>query len=435
MRRNPQRSLLIALGVSLTLLLAAVIAPTALSRQSRPNAPSGSLRVVSNWTGAEGAAFQAVINGFEKRFPDVKVEIQQVPFDQTQALLTQQFASGSPPDVSVALPGIIRNLSQQGLLMNLDDLWSSWVKRGEYNASLRSIAQGSDGHTDAVFFKGNINALIWYRPAQLKQLGIKPPTTWGQFIAALNKVKANGLRPFTVGGADQWPLTQWVDPVILRVAGPTAFNALARGKIPWSDPRIVRSFTVLGGLIKNYWAGNALATKFIDEACGWATGKYVFENQGAFINLIAPGQCDKKLKPGRDFTFFLMPKFRASAPNAQFVSGDLFVGAKATKNSEATKALLGYLGSAAGQSIWATRGGYIAPNAKVRLSVYPNVNDRKAAALWPKNPTTAAGYDLDDWIGGQIQVKYRQSLAQFVRDQNVNRFISAMTKIDTRSKK
>jgi alpha-glucoside transport system substrate-binding protein len=434
MSSNRKRPVL-AISLVLALLLFAAIATAGVTRGTQSTQVSGSVRVVSNWTGAEGAAFQAVIDGFTKLYPDVKVEIQPVPFDQTQALLTQQFAAGSPPDVAVALPGIIRQFSKEKLLLNLDDLWNTWVKQGAYNASLRQIAQGTDGHTDAVFFKGNINALIWYHPQQLKQLGIRVPTTWSQFIGALNKVKAAGEQPFTVGGADQWPLTQWVDPIILRVAGPRAFNALERGQIPWNSPGIVRSFQVLGGLIKNYWTSDTLATKFIDEACGWATGKYAFDNQGAFINLIAPGQCDKKLKPGRDFTFFLMPKYRASAPNAQFVSGDLFVGAKATKNPEATKALLAYLGSAAAQSIWARRGGYIAPNAKVRLSVYPNVNDRRAAALWPKNPTTAAGYDLDDWIGGEIQVKYRQQLAQFVRDQDVDRFISAMTKIDTRSKK
>jgi hypothetical protein len=44
-----------------------------------------------------------------------------------------------------------------------------------------------------------------------------------------------------------------------------------------------------------------------------------------------------------------------------------------------------------------------------------------------------AGYDLDDWIGGEIQVKYREALAQFTRDQDVDKFIAAMTKVDTRS--
>jgi alpha-glucoside transport system substrate-binding protein len=432
MSSHPKRLLVGAAG--LALLLFAAVATAGTDRNAGHAQVSGSLRVVSNWTGSEGDAFQAVVNGFKKAYPDVDVKVEQVPFDQTQAMLTQQFAAGSPPDVTVALPGIVREFSRQGLLMNLDSLWNAWVKKGEYNKSLRAIAQGSDGHTDAVFFKGNVNALIWYRPSQLKQLGIKVPQTWGQFNAALKKVKAAGQTPFLVGGKDGWPLTQWVDPIILRVAGPAAFNALARGTIPWDDKRIVRAFTVLNGMIENYWPSNALATGFIDEACGWATGKAVFDNQGAFINLVAPGQCDKKLRPGRDFTFFLMPKYRASAPTAQFVSGDLFAGAKDTDNPEATTAFLGYLGSAPAQSIWARRGGYIAPNAKVPLKVYPNVNDRKAAAQWPKNPTVAAGYDLDDWIGGSIQVRYKQALAELVRDHDVGKFISTMTRVDTRSK-
>ena len=188
MSSHPKRLLLGAAG--LALLLFAAVATAGVDRHTNRAEVSGSLRVVSNWTGSEGEAFQAVVNGFKKAYPNVDVKVEQVPFDQTQAMLTQQFAAGSPPDVTVALPGIVRAFSSQGLLMNLDSLWNTWVKKGEYNKSLRAIAQGSDGHTDAVFFKGNVNALIWYKPATLKQLGIKVPQTWGQFNAALKKVKA-----------------------------------------------------------------------------------------------------------------------------------------------------------------------------------------------------------------------------------------------------
>jgi len=109
------------------------------------------------------------------------------------------------------------------------------------------------------------------------------------------------------------------------------------------------------------------------------------------------------------------------------------VGAKDTKNQPATLALLDYLASAEAQEIWAKRGGYIAPNAKVPADVYPDENDRKAAALWPKQADVPAGYDLDDWIGGEIQVKYRQALAQFTRDRDVDKFIATMKQVDTRS--
>jgi alpha-glucoside transport system substrate-binding protein len=395
---------------------------------------SGQLRVVSNWTGSEGEAFQAVIDAFQQQNPKVTVKIEQVPFDQTQALLTQQFAAGSPPDVSVALPGIIRNLADQDLLLDLDEQWDAWIKDGAYTDALRQIASAPDGNTYAVYFKGNVNALIWYSPKQLEDLGIGVPATWQEFTAAMDKAKAAGTAPLAVGGKDGWPLTQWTDPIILRVAGAEKFNQLARGEIGWDDPQVVESFRVLGDLIARYFPPQTLATGFIDATCARADGKALFQNQGAFINLIVPAECDKSLKPGEDFTFFPMPKRDASMPDARFVSGDLFVGAKDTKNQPATLALLEFLGSAEAQEIWARRGGYIAPNAKVPLAAYPDENDRKAAELWPRSADVPAGYDLDDWIGGEIQVRYRQALGQFVRDQDVDKLVATMTQVDTRAK-
>ena len=82
-----------------------------------------------------------------------------------------------------------------------------------------------------------------------------------------------------------------------------------------------------------------------------------------------------------------------------------------------------------GQARWLHR-----PQRQGVTDVYPDENDRKAAQLWPKSADVPAGYDLDDWIGGEIQVKYRQALAQFVRDQDVDAFIATMTQVDTRAK-
>jgi alpha-glucoside transport system substrate-binding protein len=379
----------------------------------------GKLRVLSNWTGSEGAAFTKVIKGFEAKYPSVKVQIETVPFEQGQALLTQQYAQGSPPDVAVALPGLVKTFSQQGLLVNLDSSWDKWIADGEYTPAVRQIADGADGHTDSVVFKGNVNALIWYDPKQLTKLGLSVPKTWAQFTSVLNKSKAAGVAPFAVGGKDQWPLTQWTDSLLVRVAGAQAFNDLARGKIGWDDPRIVKSFKVYADMIRAYFPSTTLSSAFADATCARVAGKYLFENQGAFINLVDRQECGKDLVPGKDLSFFEMPSYDKT-PAPKFVSGDLFMGAKD-------------LGSAQAQEIWAKVGGYVAPNAKVPATAYPNVNDRNAAALWPKNASQQAGYDLDDWIGGEIQVKYEQALAQFVRDTNVNGFISKMTQIDTRS--
>jgi ABC-type glycerol-3-phosphate transport system substrate-binding protein len=171
----------------------------------------------------------------------------------------------------------------------------------------------------------------------------------------------------------------------------------------------------------------------LSVAINWANRKAAFDNQGAFVNLIAPSECNKSLVPGKSYSFFLMPKYDQSAPNAQFVSGDLFAVAKDSKNAAVAKALARYLGSADGQAIWAKRGGFVAPNARVPMSVYPNANDVKAAQLWPRNPATPAGYDLDDFIGGEIQSTEREALQQLVRDHDAKAFIATMMKVDTRA--
>lgn len=394
---------------------------------------AGDLRVLHNWAGSEGEAFQAVLDGFEQQHPEVTVEAEQVPFDQTQSLLTQQFAQGDPPDVAVGLPGIVRSFAEQDLLLDLGETWDAWVEDGAYSESLRDVASAGLDQTYTVYFKGNVNGLIWYSPDQLDKLGVEPAQTWDDFTAMLDKARSEGIEPVAVGGKDAWPLTQWADPILLGVAGPEKFAALQRGEIGWDDPAIVSAFETYADFAEEYFPGNVLGAGFIDATCARAKGDALIQNQGAFISLITPSECDQSLEPGKDFTFFKMPQPDESVAPAQAVSGDLFFGAADTDNEAATRALLEYLGSAEGQALWAERGGYIAPNADVSPDTYPTDLDREMAGLWPSDPSQAAGYDLDDWIGGEIQSTYTQSLQKLVRDYDVDAFIAAMTDVDTRA--
>lgn len=392
---------------------------------------AGDLSVVITWSGSELEAFQAVIDGFEEAHPQVAVSLVEIPFGELNAQLTQQFATGSPPDVTVALPGLIRLFAGQGFLMPLDELWEGWVAGGEYNDALRDIAS-ADGTAYGAWFKGNVNALIWYKPAQLTELGVSVPTTWDEWVAGLDDIESAGVEPFAVGGADPWPLTQWWDPILARVGGVEAFDGLVDGSVSWDDPRVVESFEVFGELVGQYFPDSTLDRGFVDATCAWAEGRAAYQNQGAFLNLVAPGECDPDMEPGEDFTFFPMPRYDESAPEVQFISGDLFAVAADTGNPDAALALVRYLASADAQTVWAERGGFIAPNATVPADVYPDDNDRRAAELWPAGEDAQAVYDLDDFIGGEIQNTLREALQQFVRDQDVERIVDTMVEVDER---
>lgn len=391
--------------------------------------PAGSIKVVHAWAGSEGEAFEAVVANFEDTTPDVEVELVQIPFGEMSSQLSQQFATGSAPDVMTVLPGLMRLFAEQGFLMPLDDQWDEWVDGGQYNDALRTIATAPDDTTYGVWFKGNVNGLVWYRPDVLDELGVAVPETWADWETALQAAADAGMEPVAVGGADSWPLTQWSDPFLLRGAGVETFQGLIDNTAEWDDPGVVASFDALGEFMGDYFPDSVLDRGFVEATCAWVRGDAAFLNQGAFVNLVAPAECDEDLVPGEDFTFFHMPALEGDDPPPVFISGDLFVVNAETPNPAAAQAFASYLGSAEAQTIWAERGGYIAPNADVSIDVYPDENDASAARLWPAGTDAEAGYDLDDFIGGEIQEAERTALEQFVRDQDTDALVQRMVDI------
>ncbi|MGH2380562.1 MAG: ABC transporter substrate-binding protein [Candidatus Limnocylindria bacterium] len=392
--------------------------------------PSGSITVVHAWAGAEGEAFQSVVDGFTDANPDVEVELRQVPFDDLNSQMIQQFAAGTPPDVVSTLPGLIHSLAAQDLLLPIDDVWDEWVDGGEYSEAFRTIAS-HEGTAYGVFFKGNINGLIWHRNDTLEELGISEPASWDEFTSALDEIAADGtFDPFAVGAADVWVPTQWSDAFLAKTAGADVFNGLIDGSVGWDDPAVVDAFTQLSDFMGAYWPDDALDVGFTDANCAWASqGAAVFQNQGAFVNLTTPANCGEELDPETDYTFFEMPAPNPEFSDVHFVSGDLFSVAKATDNPDAATAFARYLGSAEAQAVWAELGGFIAPNATTDTSVYPTENDRKAAELFTSG---TAVYDLDDAIGGEIQSVEREELASLIGSGDVDAFIQAMVEVSER---
>lgn len=428
--RYSSGAILAALALAVTACTGGSESPGQTDAANGGDGLSGSITVVHAWAGAEGEAFQSVVDGFTSANPDVDVELRQVPFDDLNSQMIQQFAAGTPPDVVSTLPGLIHSLAAQDLLLPLDDVWDEWVDGGEYSESFRTIAS-FDGTAYGVFFKGNINGLIWHRTDVLEELAIDEPGSWDEFTAALDQIVEDGTYdPFAVGAADVWVPTQWSDAFLAKSAGADVFNGLIDGSVAWDDPAVVEAYTEFGDFIAAYFPDDALDVGFTDANCAWASeGQAVFQNQGAFVNLTTPANCGEDLDPEADYTFFEMPAPNAENEDVHFVSGDLFSVAKATDNPEAATAFARYLGSAEAQAIWAELGGFIAPNATTDPSVYPTENDRKAAELFTSG---TAVYDLDDAIGGEIQSVEREALASLIGSGDVDAFIQAMVDVSER---
>ena len=354
------------------------------------SAVSGKISIVGVWTGAEQKNFQAVLNGFMKKYPKVKVTYKSTG-DNTPTVLSTAVAGGNPRDLaSVSQPGLVKDFQKKGALKKLD--FAKGTLARNYPASIVNIGK-INGSIYGLLIKGANKSTVWYNVASFKAAGVKAPKTWGQFTKAINVLKASGQVPLSIGGADGWTLTDLFENIYLRQAGPAKYNALSTHKIKWTDPSVVRALKTMGSILQtgNMSGGTsgALQTDFPTSVSNVFAKKpkAAMVIEGDFVpGVISPNP----LKPGSGYSVFPFPTIGNTAGYVEGGGDELMM----FKDNAATRALVQYLATGAAQSIWAKRGGYTAPAKTVPASAYPDAITRATATAVGKAKVFV--FDLSD---------------------------------------
>jgi raffinose/stachyose/melibiose transport system substrate-binding protein len=73
---------------------------------------------------------------------------------------------------------------------------------------------------------------LWANRAMLDQAGVDPASlaTWDGLLAAVQRLRAAGINPIGVGGADRWPLQGYWTGIALALGGRDALEAALAGK-------------------------------------------------------------------------------------------------------------------------------------------------------------------------------------------------------------
>jgi alpha-glucoside transport system substrate-binding protein len=351
---------------------------------------TGSLSTMAIWAGEEQKAFQAVINGFKEKYPNVSVKYTSGG-DNLAPLLSTAVQGGNPPDIAaLGQPGLVADFAKKGAIKPIDDLKSKIVDAfGDDVAKAGEV----DGKQYAVMFKGANKSTVWYNVADFKEAGVEPAKTWPDLTKDRDTLKAAGITPYSVGVDVGWPITDMFENIYLRTAGPDMYDKLAKHEIPWTDPSVKKALTMMKDIVGNsdYMVGgtdSALQTEMPTSVAN------VFSDnpKGAMIVLgdFAPGVTKTTLKPGTGFNVFDFPSINGSKPSV-VGGGDLFVE---FKKSEAADAFLEYLTTTDAAEIWAKRGGFSSPNKQLDTSVYPDEITRKTASALAKAETFR--FDLSD---------------------------------------
>jgi ABC-type glycerol-3-phosphate transport system substrate-binding protein len=354
----------------------------------------GSIKFWGIWAATEQKAFQKVIDGFHKQYPNVTVTYSSKGND-IPTVLSTAIAGGNPPDMAdVAQPGLVKQLVQQGKLKPITyakatisaNFTPAWENLGEVNGKLY-----------ALLYKGSNKSTLWYNVNVLKQAGVQPPKTWTQLISGAKTIKASGTPAYSLCGANGWTLTDIFENLYLRRWGQAKYDQLSAHQIKWTDPSVATTLQDMAQVVGdtgNIYGGvsGALQTDYptcVDYA--FATPpKAAFNFQGDFVSLEILQAT--KSKAEKDFHVVPFPAI-TPGPNASAIETS---GAEIItfRDTPAIEAFMKYLATPQAAEIWAKLGGFGTGNLHVPASVYPDAITR--ATETPLARAKAAVFDMSD---------------------------------------
>jgi alpha-glucoside transport system substrate-binding protein len=339
-------------------------------------AVSGNISVLAVWTGAEGEAFQAVLDGFKEENPDVTVSYKSAAEPAT--VLSTAVEGGNPPDIAaLPQPGFMTDFAQRGALKPID-FAEDKIREG-YSDSWLDLGT-VDGELYGLFFKGANKSTVWYNAAAFEDAGVEPPADWDAFLEAGDTLKASGVTPYSIGGADGWTLTDLFENIYLRTAGPEKYDQLTKHEIPWTDPSVNEALTEMGKVLQsgNIAGGtsSALQTDFPTSVTQVFADppKAAQVLEGDFVGGVIADETTAE--PDTGFNVYAFPEINDSGP-VVMGGGDVMV---MFKDNPAARALIEYLATPEAAEIWAAKGGFSSPNKNVDTSVYPDELTQQTAS-------------------------------------------------------
>jgi glucose/mannose transport system substrate-binding protein len=211
--------------------------------------------------------------------------------------------AGDPPTAVQMLGFDIQDWAAEGALANLNEVAAAEGWDAVVPEALQAFSK-YEGNWVAAPVNVHSTNWVWANKAVMDELGIAEPTTWEEFVAALQTVKDSGRTALAHGG-QAWQEATMFDGVVLSVGGPELYKAAFIDLDPAAlgGEQMVEAFnrmTTLRGFVDDNFSGrdwNLASAMVINGEAGfqimgdWAKGEFI--NAGKV--------------PGVDFACFRVP--------------------------------------------------------------------------------------------------------------------------------
>lgn len=308
------------------------------------------------------AAFNALVEGFQKAHPKIKVKVNTIDHESYKVQI-RTWLPHQAPDVATWFAGNrARFFIEKGLIEPIPEIWKEI--RGSFSQGAHTVS----AHAGKEYLLP-LNSYHWgfyYRRDLFKKAGIaKAPTNWDEFLQAIDQLKAKGLIPITIGTKQAWPAAAWFDYLNMRINGYEFHMQLLSGQASYTDPKVTEAMDAWKTLIlKQAFPENSPAMTWQEASALLWQGKAAMTLMGNFISSEIPQNLDGQVG------FFPFPTIKTGPQfaKAEVAPTDvIFIPAKARNKADA-KLFLRYAATAEAQQTYNDLNGLLAPNTQAKLS-------------------------------------------------------------------
>ena len=271
-----------------------------------------------------------------------------------EAQLPVKIEAGSPPDIAyIPQPGLIATIADrfpdamvpvgEAASANVDEYYAeTWRTTGSVGDTFYAVPVGA-----------NVKSFVWYSPSLMEEGGYEIPTTLDELMDLTEKIATDNpdAKPWCAGiesgAATGWPVTDWLEDMMLRTVTPEEYDMWVNHEMPFNDPKVVEALDKAGAILKddkyvNGGLGNVktIATTAFGEAglpildgscymhrqasfyqANWPEGTDISENGDVFAFYL-PGETaeDKPLLVGGEFAAAFSDREEVAAFQAYLTS-------------------------------------------------------------------------------------------------------------------
>jgi raffinose/stachyose/melibiose transport system substrate-binding protein len=255
--------------------------------------------------------YKGFIEEFEKENPEINIKLDAPP--EAETVLKTLLTKNDMPDL-MAIGGnsTYGELAEAGVLNDFSDSELLKTVQPSYIDMVNRLAGPDTKGTFGLPYATNANAVI-YNKAKFEELGLEVPTTWDEFIATLEEVKAAGEIPIYLTLKDAWTgMISW-NSLAANIAGEDFAENKNNG-----DASFVQNYSEVADkmlTLTKYGHKDNMGVAYGDGNNAFASGKGVFYLQG---NWAIPEI--QKAEPSIELGVFPMPVTNDPAKN-KLVSG------------------------------------------------------------------------------------------------------------------